>query len=757
MDHNEDNESKDILNSINIEILDSILDDDNEKFFQLISQLTNDGLNYNKGFKITNYRLPAILSDEPSYASLCSFFGSEKCLDSLITLLPDGINSNSFNIADKKGRKPIHFACIGGHLNIIRKFYQEESDFNSKDYRGRTPAHYSALSSTTDSIKYLLLKGIDVLTQTDYNEMTPLHLSIMNSNFEIFKFLIENVAKNDFSIFDMSKLTMLHLACESGCVEILDYILSKKEIAKKQMKLTNMFSQKPIDCAIQHGNLECVKKLVKLSKTNLNIHNKKHIPLIIASSEGHFDIVSYLLKQDKVDINVVDYDNKDSLDVAIEKGHIDVVELLIDKGITKKYSEDQIGQTLLKARNNLEMIEILDKKLTIPYNNMGKQFMEQAISFEDKDLIEYFLNKNCTFENINIFPRFSSKWTPFMTYLKEKGFDFKYCKDNRFIPLIVRSINRGNIQSIKKLIDEGIELNSEIISDYDCINTACKSCKVDLFNFLLSYNPTIKDVNKCLKTLVDKYNFSKKGNRPSKKWMNDCIKMAEILINQFEFYIDDDIVRNTIYSHSLEFLELFKNKVDCFDDLYLDYQRMASSEHIPIFLFLERNGCTFQKIEYNTFCHHQYYYMKGGRGKYHKKCYKNSPVHLNLTASMRTEYDVKTLQFLIIYAKNEDLIYSYFSGKGHKNVIDILVQFNCFDSIIEVYKKLNKILYPKGESKDQFVSLINESGNNELIKMVESFEEEELNEDEAEYEFCSANRIDHNATLKKLMEKYIYN
>lgn len=52
------------------------------------------------------------------------------------------------------------------------------------------------------------------------------------------------------------------------------------------------------------------------------------------------------------------------------------------------------------------------------------------------------------------------------------------------------------------------------------------------------------------------------------------------------------------------------------------------------------------------------------------------------------------------------------------------------------------------------MSLINESGNNKLIKTVESFEEEELSEDETEYEFNPV--FDYNATLKKLNIKYNY-
>ena len=58
MKHNEDQLEEEALNSINIEILDSILDDNDEKFFQIISQNNNDDLNFNKRFTLTKYKLP---------------------------------------------------------------------------------------------------------------------------------------------------------------------------------------------------------------------------------------------------------------------------------------------------------------------------------------------------------------------------------------------------------------------------------------------------------------------------------------------------------------------------------------------------------------------------------------------------------------------------------------------------------------------------------------------------------------------------
>ena len=118
-------------------ILDSILDDNDIRLFELIETIKC------KHIFISSHEMPQILRDLPTFISLCAFFGSVKCFNKLFELY-SGTNDDSYiHQPDRKERLLIHYACRGGDLQIIQSllFFFENSE--CKDYFGLTPIHSS--------------------------------------------------------------------------------------------------------------------------------------------------------------------------------------------------------------------------------------------------------------------------------------------------------------------------------------------------------------------------------------------------------------------------------------------------------------------------------------------------------------------------------------------------------------------------------------------------------------------------------------
>lgn len=111
------------------------------------------------------------------------------------------------------------------------------------------------------------------------------------------------------------------------------------------------------------------KKIIKLiSKDKLNISLEEL--LMYSINYNRNDLVTYLLNNYNIDLNYLDYLDFDYLSVAVSRGNIDVIELLIQKGvdILKKYKCDKKNfcvafyvrdlETLIYLENYIDKKEI---------------------------------------------------------------------------------------------------------------------------------------------------------------------------------------------------------------------------------------------------------------------------------------------------------------------------------------------------------------------------------------------------------------
>ena len=71
--------------------------------------------------------------------------------------------------------------------------------------------------------------------------------------------------------------------------------------------------------------------------------------MILASRNGHIDIVSMLLSQNDVEINDCNNNNHNALIEAIMYGHTDILELLLSQ---RTVDTDQLSNTIKYAKDN---------------------------------------------------------------------------------------------------------------------------------------------------------------------------------------------------------------------------------------------------------------------------------------------------------------------------------------------------------------------------------------------------------------------
>eukprot|EP01155_Anaeramoeba_flamelloides_P024255 Anaeramoba_flamelloidesa809508_40.p1 GENE.a809508_40~~a809508_40.p1 ORF type:complete len:579 (-),score=150.49 a809508_40:32-1768(-) len=176
------------------------------------------------------------------FASACS---SDSCLKMLLNL------DIEIDLRDNIGHTALHCSCAAGSLKCIKLLIEAGCKVNVKDYFGSTPLHEAACINNSKIFDYLVNVGKADILIKDLNGSTPVHVTAISGSAQIMEWLIEN--NIPLTNIDEDGNIPLHLAVEADCIEIVELILSQKNV-KEIINLENFALKTPLHLALEMEN-----------------------------------------------------------------------------------------------------------------------------------------------------------------------------------------------------------------------------------------------------------------------------------------------------------------------------------------------------------------------------------------------------------------------------------------------------------------------------------------------------------------------
>ena len=488
--------------------------------------------------------------------------GNLKLLQELIMHNKDYIND-----VDKMNLTPLYHAVTKGHIEMVNYLLSNKADVSVKNDQGWNVYHSAAYKGNLQILQELIMHNKDYINDVDQYNMTPLYHAVSEVHIEIVNYLLSNKAdvsvKNDtgwkvyhcaandgnlkilqelimhnkdyINDVDKKNLTPLHHAVSEGHIEMVNYLLSiKADVSVKDDQGWNVYHR-----AANDGNLKILQELIMHNKDYINDVDKKNLtPLHHAVSEGHIEMVNYLLSI-KADVSVKDDQGWNVYHRAANDGNLKILQELIMHNKDYINDVDKMNFTPLYhavTKGHIEIVNyLLSNKADVSVkNDTGWKVYHFAANKGNLKLLQALIMHNNDYVNDGD----DTNWTPLhhavseghieiVNYLLSIKADVSIRTDQG-LNVYHRASNKGNLKLLQALIMH----NNDYVNDVDKMNWtplfhAVSKGHIDIVNYLLSNKADVSVKNDQDWNVY--HRASNKGN----------LKLLQALIMHNNDYVND--------------------------------------------------------------------------------------------------------------------------------------------------------------------------------------------------------------------------
>ena len=283
------------------------------------------------------------------------------------------------------GYTPLHVAALYGHTNIVVLLLGDrKANKEAEDVLGNTPLHLAALYNREETIEALLLLCANPDARNHLGN-SVLHFTGAMGSVNIVKRLyaaLEQLGSTRYPTIDES--IMLHIATKYGNIQVMEFLYQEMgvslEISSVDLELVSKKEHTPLHTAVESGQVETVKWLIKRGVALAPVDNNDVTPLFLAASGNCPEIIKLLGHKGNPEhlstINTISIDlsrrslNKITpLHYASGKGYLEAAKSLVKYCKAKLMTRSDCGWAALHfAANNghLQIVQWLIDDQQVP-------------------------------------------------------------------------------------------------------------------------------------------------------------------------------------------------------------------------------------------------------------------------------------------------------------------------------------------------------------------------------------------------------
>jgi len=257
-------------------------------------------------------------------------------------------NGADVNLHNKEGKGPLKTAIEDDNIDIVKLFISKNADVNEKEIHGDTPLIGASRKGNLNIVKLLIENGAVVNTQ-DSNGITPLILATYKGFEDVVEILLDKGADvNARSNYGDS----LMYAAEKGHFNIAKILISKGAKIDTDHVYPNGNSSSSFDKAITFKNYNIAELLI--NKLDKGDKIDKWFMYAVAFCDN-VDIVKLLI-DNGANWNRLTKKNKSALDLAIENGNNNIINLLekLFFLISKEMGVDSLRKEKKETEGNID-------------------------------------------------------------------------------------------------------------------------------------------------------------------------------------------------------------------------------------------------------------------------------------------------------------------------------------------------------------------------------------------------------------------